>query len=117
MPFGELKKDTVLSKGDSGGSFFVGGGSSSHTKPNFYGLEADIIANLWDNDDWFVDAELKHIDIIIESNKIIIEFDPIDLGDAQTFAKGIKSCLNKFYGIEEHNYIWKKFKGFTIRFK
>lgn len=119
LPFGNLKVGNVLTKGnggyyiDNGETLYKSGGSSSNDWNVLDSKEIEIIDMIWDNKDWFTDAVLKHIDIKAKTDGLLISFDSLDLGQAQTFAKGIKSCLMN-YGSEEVNYSWNEFKGFTI---
>ena len=117
LPF-NLQKDEVLTKGnggyyiDKGSTIYKEGGSSSNGWNVLDAQKIAIIDLIWDNKDWFVDANLKHVDIKTCRDKIIISFDPLDLEQAQTFAKGIRSCLAN-YGNEEGRHTWDEFKGFT----
>lgn len=121
MPFGDLKVGSVLTSVNggyeinNGQTFYREGGSSSNGTTCFNGAEEDIITAVWNDKKWFEDADLKHIEIKAERSKIILEFEPLDLDDAQTLARGIQSCLTLFYGEEDSNYVWKHFKGFTTK--
>ena len=117
LPFGNLNKRAVLTK-DNGGYYiergetiYKGGGSSHNGWNTLDDKECEIVNVIWDNEEWFVDATIKHIDIKATTNKIIIEFDAVDLGQAQLFAKGLKHTFLHFG--EEENYAWNIFKGFT----
>jgi len=119
LPFGELNKGTVLTKGnggyyvDRGQTIYKEGGSSDNGWSVLDDKECAIIDMVWENETWFAESTIKHIDIKATTTKILIEFEPVDLGQAQLFAKGIQHSF-LHYG-EEKNYSWNIFKGFTTR--
>ena len=121
LPFGGLNKNTVLTKGNGGyyiergDTIYNGGGGSHNGWTTFDGKECDIINMIWDNTDWFVEANINHLEIKATTTGIIIGFDAVDMGQAQLFAKGLQQCL-LHYG-EEEKYSWNIFKGFTTQLK
>lgn len=122
LPFGNLSIGMVLTKGNGGYyiergyTFYSGGGSSHNGWEEMSDKETEIINLIWENDKWFQPATLEHIDIKVYPSKIEIIYQPLDLGQAQTFAQGLESCLSQ-YGCEDKNYAWKDFKGFSILLK
>ena len=122
LPFGHLNKNSVLTKNgcgyfiDNGVVLYTQGGGADNGKTVFEKEEEDIIDMIWDNPDWFIDAEIKNIVIKAGTQSIEIIFDAVDLGQAQLFARGINHCLKSHYG-QDGNYSWNIFKGFTATLK
>jgi len=118
LPFGELNKGAVITKGnggyyiDFGDTYYEYGGVSSNRWEVFGKKECEIINTIWHNSEWFEDATLNHIDIQVHSNKIIFEFNHLDMGQSQLFARGVVHCLNKYYG--KGSYSWNIFNNFTM---
>jgi len=119
LPFDALKKGDVLTKAvdgyyiDCGRTFYSGGGDSSNGCNYMTENAAPIIDLIWNDPKWFVQADIKHVDIKATKDKIIISFDPVDLEQSQIFAMGIRSCLSKFAS-EDGSHTWDEFKGFTM---
>lgn len=123
LPFHHLIAGTVLTKGDGGyyeelgDCFFSPSGTGNHRGWDVLEkAEIYLLDTIWNNSEWFEAATLNHIDIKTCTDKIILSFKPLDLGQAQTFAKGLFSCLEN-YGNEDIAYTWQEFKGFTKGFK
>ncbi|NIA30721.1 MAG: hypothetical protein GWP06_12515, partial [Actinobacteria bacterium] len=99
LPFGNLNKDIVLHKANDsyqvngGETYYSSGGNSNNGCEVCNEKEKEIIDMIWDNSDWFEIADLKHIDIIPKTTEIIIRFEPIDIEDVESFAKGIIHIL------------------------
>ncbi len=116
LPFGNLNKGTVLTKRNGGyylecgETLYKSGGSSHNGWLTLDDKECEIVNMIWDNEEWFIEATIKHIEIKATTTKIIIEFDPVDLGQAQLFAKGLQHTF-LHYGEEKGS--WNVFKDFT----
>lgn len=119
LPFCQLTVGTVLTKAnggyhvDNGDTIYVGGGSCHRGWMGLDKSECGIVDMIWENKDWFVDAKVTAIEMKVHTDKIVLSFEALDLGQAQTFAKGIKRCLRDF-GNEDGSYAWHEFKGFEI---
>lgn len=120
LPFSNLKSGNVLTKGNGGyyqerGEMIYSSGGSSHNGWKvLQGSEIDIIDKIWEDTEWFEDADLSEIVIHVNCNEISLSFKPLDLGQAQDFAKGVASCLKNFYGKEKGSYVWHQWNGFKI---
>ena len=124
LPFENLEKGDVISRGNkgfggefsiSGGqTFYEGGGSSDRGLQGFNDKEEDILREIWDNEEWFADADLKHIDLIPATKSITLRFEPIDIEEAEILAKGIIKILPH---LQDGSYAWNKFKNITTQIK
>ena len=120
LPFGKLNTGTVLTKGnggyyvENGDTIYKEGGSSHRGWNVLENNEVKIVDLIWDNTEWLEPATLKHLDIQVSTDKIVLSFKPLDLEQAQTFAKGLQNLLHH-YGEEETTYTWHEYKGFTTR--
>ena len=123
LPFGGLTRGVVLTKGnggyytDLGDTIYSEGHGSSHRGQRTLDsiTEYDIVDLIWNNLEWFEDADLKAITIEASTDKIVISFLPLDLAQAQTFAKGIAWCLD--FSWPASGYTWSEFKDFKIKMK
>lgn len=80
--------------------------------------EKKIITAIWDNPDWFSDVELKELKFNVSTNKIVIDFDSLDLWQAQTLAKWLQEVIEDNFCNEKYkNFVWRKFWWFTISLK
>ena len=124
LPFDNLKVGTVVWKGSRGhgGSysvsrgetFYESGGSSSNGIKTFGAVAEKLLDIIWDNGEWFEDADINHITIEINSNNLVLSFDHIDIEDATSLAKGIAHILPH---LGDGSYTWKKFSNITARLK
>jgi accessory colonization factor AcfC len=124
LPFGELKKGRVLYKGgrghggnysiSRGNTYYSTGGSSDNGITVFDKSEESILDTIWDNEEWFEDAVLKHIDFIPSSTSITLKFDPIDIDEVEDLTKGIIHILDH---LKEGGYVWNKFTDITTQIK
>ena len=116
LPFANLKTgDVIRNEGGRylihhGESFYEGGGSSDKGIENFGESEDQLLDKIWDDCEWFEDAELKHIELVPKTGSITLRFDPIDIEDAETLAKGIIHILPE---LTKGNHTWNKFKDIT----
>lgn len=128
LPFENIKAGTVIFYGshghghgstyciNRGEALYESGGSSSNGCSSFNETEVSILDAIWNNPEWFIEAKLKHIDIIARTNEIILRFDSLDMDDAQMLARGIQHWImisNK----EDDNHAWSEFRGFTTKLK
>jgi len=117
MPFDNLSKGTVVSTGlgglygkyhiEQGNTYYKSGSSSSRGVTTFDKKVEEIIDLVWDNEEWFEDADLEEIKVIPSNTKIILEFKPIDIEEAENLAKGIMHILPH---LGDDSYVWGKFK-------
>lgn len=120
LPFGGLKNGTVLYKVNSGyqishgETFYSTGGSSDNGVMVLDQKEESIVDMIWDNPDWFVDAELKHVDFVPKNDSITIRFDSMDIDDVIDFTKGLIHILPE---MEKEGWVWSKFKNITTSIK
>ena len=103
-----------------GGRTYYGGSSSGSDSAQtvFSETEQDVISLCWDNPEWFEDATLEHIKIIPKTDRIVLEFKPIDAEDARALAMGIQHLLpylKKAPG-DRSKYTWNKFEHITTEF-
>lgn len=110
LPF--LDKDKVVVKHqdfrvNGGQTFYDGGGSSSNATTGFSESETAILVLIWDNKEWFQDAELRHITVIPSTTNVIIKFDPIDIEDAESLASGIIHLLKT--NLQDGSWVWSEF--------
>jgi len=120
LPFERLTKGTVLVKRN--GNYEVGnfetyyetGGSSSNSTWVYSGAEKEIIDIIWDNSDWFEEASLKHIDIILGKEQITLKFDPISAETTTALAKGIQRILPH---LNDGSYTWNGMGDVTTKIK
>ena len=120
LPFGNLTKGDVLYQVNSsyqisgGQCYYSTGGSSSNGTQVLDKNEKEIIDTIWDNDNWFEEATLKHLDFIPKKDSITIRFDSMDIEDVESLVKGIIHILPK---LDEKNYTWNKFINLTTQIK
>ena len=122
LPFEGLKKGVVLWKGgrghggeysiSRGETYYSGGGSSSNGILTFERPVEEIINLVWDNSEWFEDADLKEVEVIASTTSITLRFKSIDKDEAEELAKGI---IHIFPHIEETGWVWSKFKDIVLR--
>ena len=119
LPFENLVTGTVVWKGSRGvnanytvtrpTTFYAEGGESSGGITSFDAPNAEVILDtIWDNPDWFEDADINHIDIKIISNKeLSLRFEAMDYEDVEELAKGILHQL--VINMPKDKYVWNKF--------
>jgi hypothetical protein len=116
LPFGELTKGDVLRKCNGGyvveafDTFYTSGGSSSGGVKTLDGSEINILDIIWENPEWFEDAELKHIEFKMNFNSITLKFEPLSAEDVQDLTRGIIHILPR---LRDGPYVWGKFNGLT----
>lgn len=122
LPITRLTAGVVVTKTnggflvDYGDTIYSSGGSSSNGQWVFDKPERDLMNLIWENGEWMEPAELKSITIKAETDKVVISFKPLDLAQAQTFAKGLQHTLSNHFGVIG-SYTWNEFKGFEINLK
>ncbi len=124
LPFDGLSVGTVLWKGGRGHggnysvsnipTFYESGGSSDNGIHVFDKSVEDILDVIWDNEEWFEDADLTHIEIVPATDSITLRFKPIDKEEAVELAKGIQHVLKH---LQDGSYVWNKFKDMTTSFR
>lgn len=124
LPFSNLKKGDVLyraSRGQSGdftvsngNTYYDSGSGSSNGVKTFNELEEKILNKIWDDTEWFKDAELKHIDFIPKNSSITLRFDSIDLEEVEELTKGLIHILPH---LTDKGYVWNKFSDITTSIK
>lgn len=118
LPFEHLKKDSVVEYVNSGyrvnlgNTYYSTGGSSDGGCFGFDKPTEEILSLVWDNPEWFEEASLNHISFVPSRTSVILEFKPIDIGDAEDLARGIIHILKH---LEEGSYVWGKFKNITTK--
>jgi len=106
LPFGNLKKGTVITLQDS--TFTINHGTIWHGGDIFLGAHngitmfndsyVSLLKEIWDNENWFMPVKLSKIKYKRTNQSITLYFDsPLDLSDVETLAKGIKRTLEKHY--------------------
>jgi len=99
---------------DRGNAFYEDGSTSHNGIYTFDEPEAKILEKIWGDSDWFEDATLSHVDIVIYgNNKIILEFDELDAEDVENLARSINHYFHSIMGKEKENYVWDELAGFT----
>lgn len=123
LPFENLKAGVVIWKGSRGGNFkysvtrpttfYKEGGESSGGVVSFDAPNAEVILDtIWDNEEWFEDADITHIDIkIISNHEISLQFGSMDYEDVEYLAKGIQHQLQ--INMPKDKYVWNKFEVTT----
>ena len=96
-----------------GNTFYKDGGSSYNGLYIFDESETKILEKIWVDSDWFEDATLNHVDIVIQDDKITLEFDKIDAEDAENLAKATNHYFQFIMGKEKKAYAWDELAGFT----
>ena len=120
LPFDSLTKGKVLYKENgtyktSGGkTFYENGGDSSRSTMVLGESGKDIVDVIWNNEEWFENADLNHIKFIPETNSITLHFDPIDLDDVEVLTKGLIHILSH---LKDGCYTWNKFKDITTEIR
>lgn len=120
LPFCNLTAGKVLTKAnggyyiDGGELIYSGGGHSSNGIEALNTVECSIVDLIWEDAKWMEDAKIKHIEAKAGLSSITLSFKPVDLGQSQTLAMGIVSCLTRFFGTEDGQHTWDEFRGFTI---
>lgn len=125
LPFGNLTIGSVITSCnggymiDNGETYYDGGGSSMNRSFTCDNMQKEIIDLIWGNTEWFEPATINHIDIIAGTSQITIKFQPLDLGQSQVLANGIRHALQNYFNSEnqEKYYSWDKYKGFTVSIK
>lgn len=121
LPFEDLKKGTVLIKRN--GSYEIptfetyydtGGSSSGGTYVFENSSEQEIIDTIWDNPEWFEEATLKHIDIVLGREEIKLRFAPLSTEKATALAKGIQRILTH---LNDGSYTWNGMGDVTTKIK
>jgi len=124
LPFGHLKIGDVIWKGGRGhggqysisnfNTYYETGGDSSNGIKCFEKNEEEILNTIWDNEEWFEDADINHIDFICKKDEIVLKFKPIDKEEIEVLVKGIIHILPE---LEKGSYTWNKFKNITTKIK
>lgn len=121
LPFENLKAGTVIIKRNSGYEipsfptyYDVGGSSSNGTQCIYNGSEKDIINTVWDNEDWFEEATLEHIDIVLGRSEIKLRFKPLSADKANDLAHGIAEILKH---LDDGSYVWNGMGSVTTKIK
>lgn len=124
LPFDHCIKGTVIykaSRGHGGNysisnktTFYETGGSSSNGLWAFEKNQEEIIDLIWDNEKWFEDADLKHIDFITTPTSVTLRFSSIDIEEAEELTKGLIHILPK---LAEKGWVWSKFDNITTSIK
>jgi len=120
LPFGDLKKDTVLHKVNGGyqenrgNTYYEEGGSSSNGIYVCEKNEQEIIDLIWENPEWFQEAIINHVDFVPTTTGITMRFESMDIEDVEWLTKGVMHILGH---LEDDNYIWNKFTGFSMSIK
>jgi len=124
LPFSNLEPGDVIWRGgrghggefsiSHGKTYYEGGGNSDCGLQGFNNHEEDILAEIWENPEWFESADLKHIDFVAKNDSITLRFKPIDKDEAEEFMKGLIHILPE---IEKEGWVWSKFKGITTAIK
>lgn len=121
LPFDSLKAGKVFSKRNGGYEIstipqFYENGSESSGVTYVYkeGSERSIIDTIWENPDWFEEATLNHIDIVLGFNEIKLRFKPLSAEKATYLAKGIKHILKY---LDDGSYTWNGLGNPTTRIK
>jgi len=117
LPFGEfdfVSKGTIINF--DGEKYFIDKDFSSDGVYIFEKAESQILKKIWNNPIWFF-ANLNHINIIVNSNKIILELENegIDINDIKNLAKAIDYYFHSILGKENND--WDKLAGFTTKIK
>jgi hypothetical protein len=120
LPFGNLKKGDVLAHYNSGyhkrffDTFYSTGGSSSAGVNVFEKSEEEILDTIWENEEWFTEAVINHVEIVPSYNSVTIRFETLDAEDVTAFAKGIEHILPE---LSKGSYTWNIFKDLTTSFR
>lgn len=118
LPFEKLVVGTVLYRVngsyqiDSFNTYYDMGGSSSGPTTVMDKAEKEIIDVIWDNEDWFEAADLKHIDIVLARNSLTLRFKTMSAEDVESFTKGIQRILPH---LADGSYTWNKFSDVTTK--
>ena len=124
LPFERCTKGTVLYKGGRGTggkytisskeTYYEGGTRSGNGLWGFDKQSEEILDLIWDNPDWFADADLKHIDFVYTTDSVTLRFAPIDAEDAHDLMRGLIHVLPQ---LAEGKWVWNKFKDITTGVK
>lgn len=120
LPFGNLDKGIVLYSVNSGyqisggETFYSTGGSSDNGTQVLDEKEKEIVDMIWDNEEWFEDSTLKHLDFIPKRDSIEIRFESMDIDDVIDFTKGLIHILPQ---MGNKGWTWSKFKNLTTQIK
>lgn len=121
LPFENLKAGTVIIKRNSGYEvpsfptyYDRGGSSGGSTQCIYVGSEKDIIDTVWDNEAWFEEATLEHIDIVLGRSEIKLCFKPLSAEKANDLAQGIAQILKH---LDDGSYVWNGMGGVTTKVK
>jgi hypothetical protein len=120
LPFENLVAGTVLYRVngsyqiDSFKRYYESGGSSSGPTNVMDKSEKEVIDVIWDNEDWFESAELKHVDIVLSMDSVTLRFKTMSADDVESFAKGIQRILPH---LADDSYTWNKFSNITTKIK
>ena len=120
LPFENLKKGVVIWRGSRGqggnysisnaSTYYEQGGSSSNGIEVFTDTEENILDLIWDNEEWFEDADLKHINLVPVTEGVLLRFKSIDRAEKEELMKGLRHILPH---LMDGNYVWNKFKDIT----
>ena len=125
LPFEGATKNTVIFKGgrghggnysvSRGETYYQTGGSSDRGLTCFTETEESILDVIWDNSEWFENADLNHIDFIPVEEGILLRFKNIDRDEKEDLIKGLIFILPFLQEGKTKNsgYIWNKFKNIT----
>ncbi len=124
LPFDGCGKGVIIWKGGRGHggkysisnkeTYYSTGGSSSNGLTLFDKNEEEIIDLIWDNKDWFVDADLKHIDFIFTTTSVMLKFDSIDIEDSKDLTRGLIHILPE---LKKKGWTWERFGDITTAIK
>lgn len=124
LPFDHCKKGVVLWKGSRGTggtysvtgrkTFYSGGGSSDNGIWVFDRQTEEILDLIWNNDEWFEDAILSHIDFSHTNETVTLRFPSLDAEDAYNLMRGIIHILPH---LKDKGWVWSEFPELTTEIK
>lgn len=120
LPFADLNAGTVIYRVNSGyqishgETFYTSGGSSHNGVTILDKKEKEIIDEIFDNPDWFVEAKLEELKIVPKRESITLKFSPMDIDDVIDLAKGIKHIFPHLKDVKDGSYVWNKYGNETI---
>lgn len=123
LPFENIKKGTVIRDDrlgskytiSHGNTYYEGGGSSSNGDECFGDSESEIIKVIWNNPEWFEEAELKTVKVKAKNDSIILTFKEgtICIEDSETLAHAVCKLLRDHLGdgkVKNGGWVWNKFE-------
>ena len=124
LPFDNLTAGIVIWRGGRGHgkdfsvslgeTYYSEGGSSSRGITVFEDSSEEILKEIWDNKEWFEDADIDHIDFVPVDDGILLRFKSIDKDDRETLIKGLMHILPE---LEKGSYTWNQFVGIETSIK